>query len=126
MKELFNLRGLCGVCFKENGGYLLCIGKMGTMKNDGRQCVGYVLGDVVYIYRNVQLTKNHILTLKKPQINRDKGKYRYHNNNGSSSCVIKYYWLIRIFIHTSVHRNLTLNILAHCMDNYSLSIVKSK
>ena len=125
MKDLFNLNGLCGVCFKENGRELSCSGKLDTMTNDGRNCVGYSLEDVWDRYWKIKLTKNHIPTMKKPRSDRDKGTYRHHNNNGSTSCMIKYYWPIRILIHTSDHRKLPLNILAHLMDNDYTSTVHS-
>ena len=93
------------------------------MKNGGINCVGYVLEYVGDIYWKVQLTKNHILNLKKSRFDRDKGTYHYHDNNGSTSCVIKYYWMIRILIYKSGHGNLTLNGPAHRTDNDSISIL---
>ena len=60
-----------------------------------------------------------------PRLNRDKGKYSYQGNNGSTGCVIKYYSPIRILIHTSGHGKLTLNRLLHRTDNDYISIVHS-
>ena len=112
MKELFNLCGLCGVSLK-NGRELLCSRKVNTTKDYGGHCVGYVLENVGDRYCKLQLTTNHILTLKNPRFDRDEGTYQYHNNNGSTGCVIKYHWPTWILIHTSGHRKLTLNRLAH-------------
>ena len=95
------------------------------MTNDGRHYVGYILEDGDDRYWKVKLTKNYILTLKNPRFDSYKVTYRYHNNNGSTGCVIKYYWLIRILIHTSGHGKFTLNMLAHRMKNDSIIIVHS-
>ena len=92
--------------------------------NDGRHCVGYVFEDVCDSYWKVELTTNQIINLKYERFKREKGTYTYHNYNGSTGCVIKYYWPIRIFIHTSGHGYLTMNRLVQCMDNDSISIVQ--
>ena len=83
------------------------------------------LEDVGGRYWNEKCTTNHILTLKKSRFKRDEGTYGYHNNNDSTGCVIKYYWPSRILIHSSGHRKLSLNILAHQTDNDYISILHS-
>ena len=125
IKQLFNLCWLYGVCFKGNEIEFSCSGKVDTMTNDVIHCGRYVLQDVGDRYWKLQLTKNQILTFKHPRFDRDEGIYRYHNNNGSTCCAIKYYQPIHILINISGHGKLPLNKLECCTDNASISITHS-
>eukprot|EP00978_Attheya_sp_CCMP212_P042739 scaffold265946_cov35-Attheya_sp.AAC.1 len=106
MKEIFTLRGLSGVIYKDTIGLKKkCAGKVDIMVTDGRHCIGYILEEIGELYWRVQLVTNHIITLKKPHLDRDTGMYLFpsDNNDGTPGYVITSFWPIQFLIYTSGH-----------------------
>jgi hypothetical protein len=124
MRELFSLCGLCGVTYNENGREMSCSGKVETVTQDGKQCLGYILDNVGDHYWKVKLMSNQLVTLQKPFFNRDTREYLFNENNGGAvnGIRIQAYWPIRLLIFTSGHGKLTLNRVTHRSDNNAIII----